>query len=115
MAKAVFHPGEIVPSDDKIFLELAREFPSEEEEAAETVEAEPVYEGPTIEELQKQADDWQAEFERKKQVALAEVKDEADRIIKQAEAAAFEEVQRKTNEAGATLQKAKDEASELEA
>ena len=115
MAKAVFRPNEIVPSDDKIFLALAREFPSEEDEETDAVEVEPVYEGPTIDDLKKQAEDWQADFERKKQVAIAEARDEAERIIKDAEAAAFEEVQRKTNEAQVTLQKAKDEAAEIEA
>ena len=115
MAKAVFHPGEVVPSSEKIFLELAREFPSEEEEAAESVEAEPVYEGPTIEELQKQAEEWQADFERRKHEAIAKAREEAERIIKKAEAVAFEEVQKKNNEAQVTLQKAKDEAAAIEA
>ena len=114
MAKAVFHPGEIVPSSEKVFLELAREFPPEEDDVAEAVEAEPVYEGPTIDDLKKQAEDWQADFERKKQVAIAEARDEAERIIKDAEAAAFEDVQRKTNEAQVELQKARDEAAAIE-
>lgn len=115
MAKAVFHPNEIVPSDAKVFLELARTFSSEEEPDAETVEAEPVYEGPTVEDLEKEAEEWRADFEIKKAREIAAAKDEADRILKEAETAAFEDVRRKTNEAQAALQKARDEAAEIEA
>ncbi len=114
MAKAVFHPNEIKPSDKKVFLDLARKFDPPEEEPEEVV-AEPVYEGPTIEELQQEADQWRAEFEREKQDKIAAANEEAERIIKDAEKAAFEEVRRKTNEAQVTVQQAKDEAAKIEA
>ncbi len=114
MAKTVFHPNEIKPSNKKVFLDLARKFDPPEEEPEEVV-AEPVYEGPTIEDLQREADQWRADFEREKQEKISAANEEADRIIKDAEKAAFEEVRRKTNEAQVTVQQAKDEAAKIEA
>ncbi len=114
MPKVIFHPNEIVPSDVRVFLELSESFAPEEEEP-EVIEADPVFEGPTVEDLRLEAEKWQADFEREKEEMLAAAKDEADRILREADVAAFEEVRRKTNEAQAALQKAKDEAAEIEA
>lgn len=114
MAKTVFHSNEIKSSDEKVFIELPRKFAPPEEEPEEVV-AEPVYEGPTVDDLRREAERWQADFEAEKAEKIAAAREEAERILKDAEKAAFEEVRRKTNEAQVTVQRAKDEAAKIEA
>ena len=94
MAKAVFRPNEITPVTDKIMLKLSHNF--EEEEEKEVEEVEPEYTGPTVEELKAQADEFRAKWELEKQELLDSAKAQADRIVKEAEQAAFEEVKRQT-------------------
>lgn len=115
MAKAVFHSNEIKPSAEKVFLDLPKKFAPVEPEEPEEVQAEPVYDGPTVEDLQREADAWREDFAREKEEKIAAANAEAEQIRQDAEKAAFEEVRRKTNESQAALQKAKDEAARIEA
>ena len=114
MIKAIFHANEIKPSDKRILLELPKNF-APEEEAPDEAAAEPAYEGPTVEDLRKEAEEWRANFELEKEKSIAAAKEEADRIVREAEAAASEQARQKTEEADAALQKARDEAAAIEA
>lgn len=122
MAKAVFRPNEITPVTDKIILKLSHTF--EEEEEVQEEELEPEYTGPTAADLQAEADEFRAKWEVEKQQLLDNAKAEAERIVKEAEQAAFEEVKRQTtqgqiaktnaeNEAAAILAEAKAKAEEM--
>ncbi|QOW59912.1 flagellar assembly protein FliH [Treponema pedis] len=112
MAKTIFRGFEVnKKANDVVFLQLNKTFQNEPEE--EIVEDVPVYEGPSIEDLKKEAEDFRAEWEKEKERMFAEAQVEADKIIKDAENAAFDEVKRQTDEAQVVSQKAKDEAKKI--
>jgi flagellar assembly protein FliH len=109
MAKTVFRPNEIKKSDDHVVLELTRKFV--EDEPIEEVIPEPVYEGPTVEDLRHEADLFRAQWEREKAEMMDSASVRAEEIVKDAEKAAFDEVKRKTDQAQVIRQQAKDEAA----
>lgn len=112
MAKTIFRGFEVnKKANDVVFLQLNKTFQNEPEE--EIVEDVPVYEGPSIEDLKKEADDFKIEWEKEKERMLAEAHAAADKILKDAENAAFDEVKRQTDEAQVVSQKAKDEAKKI--
>ena len=111
MAKTVFRPNEIKKSDDHILLQLSKKFA--EEEPVEEVTAEPVYDGPTADDLRREAEQFREEWEAEKQEMLEAANAEAESIRKDAEKAAFEEVKRKTDQAQVIRQQAQDEATEI--
>ena len=104
MAKTVFRPNEIKKSEEQILLQLARKFAVEE--TIEEITPEPVYEGPTVDDLRREADQWRAQWEREKADMIAEAQEEAASIRKDAETAAFEEVKRKTDQSQVIRQQA---------
>ncbi len=112
MAKTIFRQNEIQKKQGEAFvLQLNKSF--HDEVVEEIIEEAPVYEGPTIEDLKKEADDFVKEWEVEKETMFAEAKAEADKIIKDAENAAFGEVKRQTDEAQVIAQKARDEANDI--
>lgn len=111
MGKTVFRPNEIKNSEDFVLLQLSRKFI--QEEPVEEVIAEPVYEGPTVDDLRREADRWKSEWEIEKNDMIQAAQDEAERIIKDAEKAAFDEVKRKTDQAQILRQEAQDEARQI--
>jgi flagellar assembly protein FliH len=111
MAKTVFRPNEVKKSDEHVLLQLSRKFVVEE--PVEEVEAEPVYEGPTVDDIRHEAEIYREKWEREKEDMIASAKLEADSIVKDAEKAAFEEVKRKTDQAQVIRQQAQDDATRI--
>ncbi|WP_027727849.1 flagellar assembly protein FliH [Treponema sp. C6A8] len=110
MAKAVFRPGEAKELEKKMVLPLFKDYtPVEEEPEVE----EEVYDGPTVEDLKKEAEEFKAQWEQEKQQMQNEAQLQADAIIKKAEDAAFEEVQRQTNSAAEIKANAENEANQI--
>lgn len=111
MAKTVFRPSEIKKSEDKLLLKLSRSFVEEveEEEEEEVVE----YTGPTAEDIKREAEEYKAKWEVEKLQMLETAKEEAGRIVKEAEQTAFEEVKRQTDRAQVIKQQAETEASQI--
>jgi flagellar assembly protein FliH len=116
MAKTVFRPGEVDVIDTKVFLEAPATsfaFPNAAQ-GDETADEEPgaaeAYLGPTADDLRREAELFKAEWEIEKDAMMVSSKTEAERIVKEAEAAASAEVQRGTDEAQAIKRKAEDEA-----
>ena len=109
MGKTVFRPNEVKLSDDNVLLRLSRQFV--EEVPVEEVVDEPVYEGPTADDLRREAENWKQQWETEKQSMMAEAEERAARIVQDAEKAAFDEVKRKTDQAQVLRQQALDEAS----
>lgn len=108
MAKTVFKSTEVKKSDEKVLLGLSKQFtPAEEPEVVEEV---PVYEGPTVEDLKQEAEEFSKDWEIRKQEMITQANADAENIKKQAEEAAFEEVKRKTAQAQVIKQQAEDEA-----
>lgn len=111
MAKNVFRPAEIKKTEDTIMLKLAKNFAPVEEEVDEPPEME--YTGPSLEELQQEADRIRSEAEVECQQMLAAARAEADEIIKKAEKAAFEEIKRKTDQTSVMQQEAEGKAADI--
>ena len=110
MAKTVFRPGEAKELEKKMVLPLFKDYTPEPEQE-EVVEE--VYTGPTVEDLKKEAEEFKAQWEQEKLQMENEAQLKADSIIKKAEDAAFEEVQRQTNSAAEIKAKAESDASEI--
>lgn len=112
MAKTIFRNFEVSKQNGETFiLGLNKSF---EEEVEDIVEDDtPVYEGPTIDDLKREADAFMKEWEKEKEQMFADAQAQADKIIKDAENTAFDEVKRQTDEAQIISQKAKDEADDI--
>ena len=110
MAKTVFRPGEAKEVEKKMVLPLFKDYtPVKEEE--EVVEE--VYDGPTVEDLKKEVEEFKAQWETERQQMENDAQLKADAIIKKAEDAAFEEVQRQTNSAAEIKANAENQAQEI--
>lgn len=111
MAKAVFRPTEIAKVDEKVLLKLSHDFmPVIEEPEIEEIDE---YEGPTADDLRREAEAFKKEWEIEKQKLLESAEKEAQTIIQNAESVAFEEVKRKTDQSAVIKKKAEDEARDI--
>ena len=119
MAKAVFRPGEIAVSGEKIILEPPTSYPElahliqEEDELEEITEDVDEYTGPTVDDLRREAEAFRNQWESEKELMIASARAEADHIIKESEEAAFREVKRRTDEALTIKREAQDEAEKI--
>jgi flagellar assembly protein FliH len=118
MAKAVFRPEEIILKGDKIVLEPPTAYPdlahlAPVEEAAEEIPDVEEYSGPTADDLRREAENFKVQWESEREAMIRSARAEADGIIKEAEAAAFQEVKRKTDEGQALKREAQDEAEKI--
>ncbi len=111
MAKNVFRASEIMYQSRKVFIEPPRVEPEEPVQELEPVEAQPA--GPSVDELQKEADAFRAHWEEEKGKLIAQAEAEAEVIRKNAERVAFEEVKRKNIQAQKIRQEAEDEAQRI--
>jgi flagellar assembly protein FliH len=94
-------------------LKHLRSDAEEEVEEAAPVQSMPSYEGPTADQLRREAEAFKASWESEREAMVASARAEAEGIVKEAEAAAFEEVRRKTNQAQKLRQEAETEAQRL--
>ncbi len=111
MGKTVFRPNEIKNTDLRVMLDLTRRFVVEEK--VEEVVAEPVYEGPTADDLRREAELYKQQWAAEQEELHAGARITAEQIIKDAENAAFQEVKRKTDQAQVIKQEAADEAERI--
>ncbi|MBN1836233.1 MAG: flagellar assembly protein FliH [Spirochaetales bacterium] len=107
MAKNVFRADEILYQSRKVFIEPPR---LEAEQPVEEVESLEEYSGPTVEDLRQEAEVFKARWEDEKAAMVAAARAEAEKITKEAEKAAFDEIKRKNNQAQKIRQEAEDEA-----
>ncbi len=107
MAKNVFHPVEIVDlTAQKVKVE-APVFASNEPEPLD------IYEGPTADDLRREAEAFRESWSGEKDRLVQDAHDEADKIKKQAEQTAFGEVKSKTDAAIRDKRIAEDEAERI--
>jgi flagellar assembly protein FliH len=112
VAKNVFKPNDIIYTSRKVFIEPPR-ITAEEPEEIEVAEEPGEYTGPTVDDLKREAEDFRKGWEGEKEKLLAVAQEEAERIRKEAEKAAFEEVKRKNNQAQKIRQDAEDQAEKI--
>ncbi|MDR1176289.1 MAG: flagellar assembly protein FliH [Treponema sp.] len=119
MVKAVLRPGEVSMDQKKVVLASPTSFPElahlalQEEELEEVEEIEEEEQGPTVEDMRREAEAFKLQWEQEREAMIRSAKAEAEGIVKEAEEAAFREVKRKTDEAQALKQRAEDEAEEI--
>jgi flagellar assembly protein FliH len=118
MLKAVFRPSELVTLEDKVVIESPASFqemthliPAEEtvEDKSDIEE----YQGPTADDLRREAEAFRIQWEEEKVRMFANAKAEAESIIQNAQEAAFQEVKRQTDEAAVIKQQAEIEAEKI--
>lgn len=112
MAKTVFRSDEIKTKEEKFQLRLLHDYAPVVEEVVEEV---PVYEGPTADDLRREAEEYKRQFEIEKQGMLDEAQRRADEIVKKAEDAAFAEVKRQTDQAQVIKTQAENDAAQIKA
>ena len=110
MAKNVFRANEIMYQSRKVFIEPPK---VEAEDIAVLEEAPETYAGPTLEDLKREAEEFQSRWEEEKARMIGAAEEEAETIKKEAERAAFDEVKRKNNQAQRIRQEAEDEANRI--
>lgn len=120
MAKAVFRPGEVIVSDKKVILDSPDAFMNplfarqqtrnEEEDELEEVE---VYSGPSADDLRREAEAFKLDWARERETMVNAAKADAESVMRDAEAAAFQEVKRKTDQAQKLRREAEDEAERI--
>ena len=109
MAKNVFKPAEIVALTKQVKLSSPFEKMVEPEEIIPAEE----YTGPTADDLRREAEAFRVSWESEKEMMVSQARAEADRIVKEAEQTAFDQVKQKNDEAQSIKQAAEDEASDL--
>jgi flagellar assembly protein FliH len=109
VAKNVFRPQEVNLIRERIVIEP----PIKAEPELVPVETIEEYHGPTADDLRREAELFRKSFEAEKNAMIAEAREEASSIVKEAERKAFEEVKRKTDEAARIRQEAADEAERI--
>ncbi len=117
MAKTIFHMNEVANNSNVIHIQLSRSFIEEEKEEDATVvennEEVLPQSSLDVEVAQKEIDELKAQWEEERSRMLDEAKKEAEKIIKDAQVVAFDEVKKQTDEAEVRLQSAKDESARL--
>lgn len=110
MVKTVFRSNEIKNKEEKFQLKLLHDYAPVVEEVIEEV---PEYEGPTADDLRREAEEYKKQFEIEKQGMLDEAQRKADEIVKKAEDAAFAEVKRQTDQAQVIKTQAETEVAKI--
>ena len=118
MLKAVFRPNELVALPDKVIIDSPTDYPELSqfktvEEVEEVEEVVDEYLGPTADDLRREAEMFKQHWEEEKQRMISNSRAEADRIIQEAQKAAFEEVKRQTDEGQVIRQQAEEEAERI--
>ena len=112
MAKSIYKNFETKPEIQVYELSLAKDF-APQEEAIEIEDTGASYTGPTVDDLKLEAEAFKKKFEIEKQTLLSQAQAEAEKIIRDAEKAAFNEVKKQTDDAQVINQKAVDNASKI--
>jgi flagellar assembly protein FliH len=107
MAKNVFYPVEIVDLTAQKVKVQAPVFVTAEPEPLD------IYEGPTADDLRREAEAFRESWNTEKERLVQEARDEAEAIRKQAEKTAFEEVKSKTDAAIRDKRVAEDESERI--
>lgn len=111
MAKSIYKESEVKNNRNIYKIDLTKDFTPAEEVIE--IDDSSSYTGPTIDDLKKEADEFRKNFEAEKQAMLAAAQAEADKIIKDAEKAAFNEVKKQSDDAQVINQKAIDNANSI--
>ena len=110
MAKNVFKPTDIMYNSRKVFIEPPKIVAEEPVELASPVDETGEYAGPTADDIRREAELFRKGWEDEKKKLMAQAEADAEKIRKDAERVAFDEVKRKNNQAQKIRQDAEDQA-----
>jgi flagellar assembly protein FliH len=110
MAKNVFRPQDIMYNSRKVFIEPPKIVAEEAVEEVAAVEETGEYTGPTADDLRREAELFRRDWEEEKKRLMAQAQTDGEKIRKDAEKVAFDEVKRKNNQAQKIRQDAEDQA-----
>ncbi|MFP4550451.1 MAG: flagellar assembly protein FliH [Spirochaetales bacterium] len=111
MAKNLFRADEVKNTLRRIYVQPPEDFaPQLKPQEIEEVEE---YAGPTADDLRREAEAFKEQWEQEKEQLVARAREEADRIVKDAERVAFEEVKSKQEEAQVIKQDAEADAERI--
>ncbi|MDR0557716.1 MAG: flagellar assembly protein FliH [Treponema sp.] len=119
MTKAVFRQNELIANQETVVLEPPHAFPelahlvAAKEAEEDEGEKDDIYDGPTVEDLRREAEEFKVHWEAEKEAIITSAKIDAATIVKEAEEIAFQEVKRKTEEAQVLKRQAEDEAERI--
>ncbi|MDR0313315.1 MAG: flagellar assembly protein FliH [Treponema sp.] len=119
MTKAVYRPAELEVLPKKIVLDSPTSYPELShlaptvEEVEEVRDEADVYDGPSADDLRREAEAFKEQWDLEKASMLKSAKESADKIIKEAEAAAFQLVKRQTDESLVIKRNAQAEADKI--
>jgi len=110
MAQTVFRANQVNHKQGEVLLKLNKEFlppPVEEEEEV------PEYTGPSADDLRREAETFKMNWESEKAQMITKAQGDAEKIIKDAESAAFNEVKKQTDQAAVIKHNAEKEAADV--
>jgi flagellar assembly protein FliH len=110
VSKNVFKSMEIIPTDSRISIEIPEFNKIQIKEESGQIET---YEGKTIEDLKREAEDFEKNFDSKKQEMLSGAEVEAREVVEKAEKEAFALFKKKNDEILQIKQDADDTAKEI--
>jgi flagellar assembly protein FliH len=118
MLKAVFRPNELIALSEKITIDTPSSYSdlphlTPAEESVENLDDVEEYTGPTADDLRREAEAFKAQWEEEKERMFASARAEAEKIIQDAQEAAFQEIKRKSDEAQVIKQQAEEEAENI--
>lgn len=109
MSKNVYRAQEVKNTFRKVYIQPPEEF-APKLETAEVVDISE-YDGPTADDLRREAEAFQANWDKEREGMIQSARDEADRIVNDAERVAFDEVKKKQEQAQRIKQDAEGEAA----
>ncbi len=112
MSKKVYKNIEIIPSNTKISIDIPNIKITPKKEIEEIDEKEKI-DLEKLEILKKEAEEFESNFNEKKQTMLSEAKNESNQIIDKAKNEAFDIIKKKNDEALLIKQKADDESKSV--
>jgi flagellar assembly protein FliH len=113
VAKNVFRSTEIIHGRDKVYIKAPEIYSPKIKQEVEELEEVEEYAGPSADDLRREADLFRVNWEKEKETMVQAARTEADRIVSEAEAAAFEQVKRKNEEAEHLRRQAEAEAARI--
>ncbi|MDR1596218.1 MAG: flagellar assembly protein FliH [Treponema sp.] len=119
MNKSVFRPGELILSDEKVFLEPPQAYeeknfnPGPVLEELDEIPEIPEFTGPTADDLRREAELFKSHWEEEREGMIREARDRVDEIIQDARTKADEETRRAKDDAEGIKKQAEAEAEKI--
>ncbi|MDR3357090.1 MAG: flagellar assembly protein FliH [Spirochaetaceae bacterium] len=113
MTKAVFRPEELVPVNAVVSLDApfaVEEAPCQAQGADDIL---PAFEGPTVDDLRREAEEWKTRWDAEKEAMIASARAEAEVIVTDAKKTAADEAERLTAETEASRAAARAQADAI--